>query len=390
VKRVPLEELLEQIIDHRGKTPKKLGTDFTLSGVPVASAQLVTGGVLDLTDARCVDEGTWRRWMPVPLEEGDVLLTSEAPLGRVAWVKDGAPLVLGQRLFALRAAKNVTDSRYLGYWLSSAEGQASLGAHATGSTVSGIRQSALRKVQVPVRDLDAQRAIGEVLGALDDKIAANRAAAHAARDLAVAVVSTSSNLVKLGDVVRIVRKSMNPSALDLEVVKHFSLPAFDAGAATIDSPSSIKSTKNLLQEPVVLVSKLNPRIPRIWAVDRLPAELVLASTEFIALAPIGIGIGAVWASLLDPRFTQSVLERTAGTTGSHQRVKPEQMLDIEVRDVRELAVEQRELVESLCRKVNAVADEKQLLASTRDELLPLLMSGRITIKDAEKTVEEVV
>ena len=35
-------------------------------------------------------------------------------------------------------------------------------------------------------------------------------------------------------------------------------------------------------------------------------------------------------------------------------------------------------------------DENARLAATRDELLPLLMSGKITVKDAEKTVEEVV
>lgn len=187
-----------------------------------------------------------------------------------------------------------------------------------------------------------------------------------------------------------VRNSVDPSSLGVDEVAHFSLPAFDTGSAATDTPASIKSVKNLLQEPVVLVSKLNPRIPRIWAVDRLPGKHAVASTEFVALAARDVGIGSLWAALLDPRFTQSLLERTAGTTGSHQRVKPEQMLDVDVPDVRELAPEKKELVESLCRKVNEAADENQRLSATRDELLPLLMSGKITVKDAEKTVEEVV
>jgi len=34
--------------------------------------------------------------------------------------------------------------------------------------------------------------------------------------------------------------------------------------------------------------------------------------------------------------------------------------------------------------------ENQMLASTRDALLPELMSGKLRVKDAEKTVEEVL
>ena len=96
-----LGDALEVLMDHRGKTPKKLGSEFVESGVPVVSAILVKDGRLDLAGARFVDEATCQRWMSVPTRKGDVLLTSEAPLGRVARVETDAPLVLGQRLFGL-------------------------------------------------------------------------------------------------------------------------------------------------------------------------------------------------------------------------------------------------------------------------------------------------
>ena len=44
----------------------------------------------------------------------------------------------------------------------------------------------------------------------------------------------------------------------------------------------------------------------------------------------------------------------------------------------------------LMERLHALQRENSYLAATRDELLPLLMSGKITVKDAEKTVEEVV
>src|SRR6266700_6126401 len=99
---IVLGDALEVIIDHRGKTPKKLGGDFVRMGVPVASALLVRNGCLNLEDARYVSPEMHKRWMPIPTRRHDVILTSEAPLGRVALVDSDQPLVLGQRLFGLR------------------------------------------------------------------------------------------------------------------------------------------------------------------------------------------------------------------------------------------------------------------------------------------------
>lgn len=64
------------------------------------------------------------------------------------------------------------------------------------------------------------------------------------------------------------------------------------------------------------------------------------------------------------------------------------MMEVEVNDPRELTDETKALLESLLRSVNLRAEENQRLARTRDELLPLLMDGRITVKDAERVVEE--
>ena len=49
-----------------------------------------------------------------------------------------------------------------------------------------------------------------------------------------------------------------------------------------------------------------------------------------------------------------------------------------------------EFSDALLGRLGSARDENLRLAATRDELLPLLMSGKITVKDAEKTVEEVV
>ncbi len=170
-----LGDLLELVIDHRGRTPKKLGGDFTTSGVRVISAKNVKDGCIrKLSDCRYVSEQMHAAWMPNPLRRGDVLLTSEAPLGEVVYLRDDADFCLGQRLFALRANPEVLDSRYLSFLLRSPELQNRLLARASGTTAQGIRQAELVRVEVDIPPLSQQRRIAAVLGSLDDKIELNR------------------------------------------------------------------------------------------------------------------------------------------------------------------------------------------------------------------------
>lgn len=169
-----LGDALDQLIDHRGKTPKKLGGDWTADGVPVYSALHMKDGRLSAEGARRVPAAVYDRWMPVKLAAGDVLLTSEAPLGEVAYLRDEHEACLGQRLFGLRGRSGVLDGRYLYYLLQHAPVRAQILGRSSGTTVSGIRQAELVKVRLDLPQVDEQSAIAEVLGALDDKIESNR------------------------------------------------------------------------------------------------------------------------------------------------------------------------------------------------------------------------
>ena len=169
-----LQDVIELVIDHRGKTPKKLGGDFTSNGVPVISAIHIKDGRINWSEReRYVSEEMHRKWMPVRLRENDILLTSEAPLGEVAFVPSDDDLVLSQRLFALRTKPDLMDSAFLKYFLSSAQGQSELWNRATGSTVLGIRQAELMRVRVPVPELGAQQRAGNLLRSIDQLIDVN-------------------------------------------------------------------------------------------------------------------------------------------------------------------------------------------------------------------------
>lgn len=168
----PLGELLECIVDNRGKTPGKLGTQFKSQGAPVISAINVKNrSLIPSSEPRYVDAETYGRWMKVPMQKGDVLLTSEGPLGQVAQIPDEQSWVLGQRLFGLRGHSQRLLNDFLFHFLSSASGQSSLRERSSGSTVAGIRQSELVKVSVPCPSIDEQLAICEVLNAAASLVA---------------------------------------------------------------------------------------------------------------------------------------------------------------------------------------------------------------------------
>ena len=169
------ENLLELVIDYRGKTPKKLGGNFSDSGYPVLSAKHVKTDVLvNVDDIRFIDGSMYQKWMKEEVQSGDIILTSEAPMGEVYVLHGNTKYVLGQRVFGLRPKIGIINSEYLAAWLTSATGQAALKSRASGSTVIGIKQSELLKIDVEVPPMPVQCVISDMRSSLNQKIAINR------------------------------------------------------------------------------------------------------------------------------------------------------------------------------------------------------------------------
>lgn len=153
-----LGDVVDTILDRRGITPKKLGGDFVESGVPVLSAMNIVGGDIDFArQRRYVSDAVAERWMTGPLLPGDILMTSEAPLGSTVLIGREMRACLGQRLFAIRPNSSVLMPEFLYSWINSAAGQSALEARASGTTVRGIRQAELVKIEVPIPDFDTQK-----------------------------------------------------------------------------------------------------------------------------------------------------------------------------------------------------------------------------------------
>ena len=184
-----LGDLLELIIDHRGKTPNKMGfDDFHNEGHPVLSAKHVkTDGLVNADSIRFANENMYKKWMKVEIEEGDIALTSEAPMGEVFYLDGKIKYVLGQRVFGLRVKRKLINPKYLVAWLTSWRGQEQLIARASGSTVLGIRQSELVKIEVDLPPMGVQEQIAKIRFDLSDKIELNRQTNQTLEQIAQAI-----------------------------------------------------------------------------------------------------------------------------------------------------------------------------------------------------------
>lgn len=166
---IHLGQVLERIIDYRGATPEKID-----QGIPLITASNVVDGQVRLDLSRqFVSEETYRSWMQRGLpQEGDLLITTEAPLGQVAMYPDHRA-ALAQRIVLLRPRLDLVRPDFLYCYLRSASGRADLLSRASGSTVTGVRTDRLREVAVVVPTLEAQ----------DEIVRRNRAAQSRERDL---------------------------------------------------------------------------------------------------------------------------------------------------------------------------------------------------------------
>lgn len=262
-----------------------------------------------------------------------------------------------------------------------------------GSALPYLRQSDLERIPVCVPPNDEQRRIAGVLGALDDKIESNQTVVTRAEQLIDEIAkqkATDLPTVALSEVCSLSKSTWKPDTSSDQTVHLFSLPAFDGGAVPEQVPvSSIKSNKTLMDRPGILVSRLNPRISRMWWVETDATPVSVCSPEFAYLTAGDMhGLTCTWLAVRSPEFRGEIVDRVTGTSGSHQRVRPADLMTIGVPDYRSLAEHTQMTVLTLLHLLSARRQQSVALAELRDALLPELMSGRMRVDKAGCLVSE--
>lgn len=416
-----LDACLEALLDYRGKSPPK-----SPEGIPVLSAKVVkTTGLLRPIEQKIATD-YYPQWMVRGLPRvGDVVMTTEAPMGEVIQLdSETVQYALGQRIVCMRGKEEKLDNTFLRYLLTSPSQQAILASYATGTTVLGISQKALRSVPISYPNFSEQRRIGGLLGALDDKIELNRRMNETLEAMARAIFKdwfvdfgpTRAKMAgrapylaaeiwslfpdrldadgkpegwrfgKLGDVAQQVGESVKPEALDpgtpyigLEHMPRKSIALFDW-----DGADKVTSGKLIFRKGDFLFGKLRPYFHKVGIA---PVDGICSTDIVVLNARERKAAAFVLACISQDEFV-AFTDRTSDGT-KMPRTSWGRMERYDLCLPSEPALEAfNESVESMLDRIVANIHESRTLAATRDLLLPKLMSGEVRVKDAENLIGE--
>ena len=189
-------------------------------------------------------------------------------------------------------------------------------------------------------------------------------------------MSNKLKLSPLSELFYISTGSINPANYpDIEFV-HYSIPAYDAKRSPIlEKGSSIKSNKYSINKDSLLVSKLNPRISRVWKVEKGCNKI--CSTEFIVYQPICDNVNLNFYEQLfkSELFQDELLSLQSGTTGSRMRVTPNTTLSIHVPfpDIKE-----QQKIASILSSVDAAIEKTEQVIAKTEEVKKGLMQQLLT------------
>lgn len=383
-KEYTLEDIIDKFIDYRGKTPKK-----TTSGIPLITAKVVKNGNI-LEPNEFIAEDDYEAWMTRGFPEvNDILLTTEAPLGEVALIKD-ANIALAQRIIALRGKSDIVFNPFLKYYFQSDKGQYALDSRASGTTVFGIKAAVLRKLTVEIPILPEQIAIAEVLSSLDDKIDL----LHRQNKTLVSMAETlfrqwfleeaqedweEGTLVDIIDFNPKYQITKGASAPYLEM-KNVSTTTFNPDDWYYrDFTSGMK-----FQNGDTILARITPCLEngKTCFISFLEENQIgWGSTEYIVMRtkePFHPFISYLFAK--DQDFRDFAISSMSGSSG-RQRAQAEVLKTYDIKIPPTDYIEKLNTqLESIVDKLNYNAKQIVTLENLRDTLLPKLMSGEVTVE----------
>jgi type I restriction enzyme S subunit len=405
-----------------------------LAGFPFKSARYTD----DASDVKLlrgdnVGQGTlrWdaaRRWATSEIETyarfclqpGDVILAMDRPWIEAglkwAWVRGpDPPCLLVQRVARLRGSDGLLTT-YLRYVIGSIAFSDYIQPIVTGVNVPHISASQIGGFEFKLPPVSVQRKIAAILSPYDDLIENNTRRIAILESMArllfrewfvefrfpghQSVRMVDSRLgpipedwltVPIGELVTLWRDNVNPRRMPEVAVDHYSFKAFDEGQLPIaENGAAIQSGKLRMPGECVLLAKLNPRIQRVWHAVPSGEREPVASGEFLVMTPRQeSSIPFIFELCSSPDFLARYASLSIGTSGSHQRVKASDALNLPV------VLPPPSVVAKFCHIVGPMLSLIYLLRRagrplkhTRDLLLPLLVSGELDVGDLDILVED--
>ena len=315
-------------------------------------------------------------------EDGENLRTRNTSIAFKAsgkfWVNNHAHIVKGKKYFYNDLLVYIFQNMDIGEYI-------------TGAVQPKLNKASLTSISFFLPEDEAeQKAIAAVLSSLDDKIdllhrqnkTLEAMAETLFRQWFIEEAQEDWGVYKVADLASHNKQAINPSLNPFIEYHHYSLPAFDNGREPVPELGvTILSNKYIVPSNSILVSKLNPRVSRVWAILDVSSQNAICSTEFQVFIPKKTNLYAFLYCLFRSNEARDTLEMaSSGTSGSHQRVRPEDILNIEI-SLPEISLAETfsGQTQPLLNKIIHNQFQIQTLEKLRDNLLPKLISGEVKV-----------
>lgn len=356
---------------------------------------------------------------------GDILLSIRAPIGRVNIANNECAVGRG---IAIIRPHHRSDYKYIEYVLKHLESTWRI-MEGGGSVFGNATKQDLLNLSLFWPDNNTRLSISVVLGALDDKIELNRRMNKALEEMTQALfkswfvdfdpvqakidgrwqpgqslpglpaelydlfpdrlvpseldeIPEGWSIRTLNHIAHNLKDKENPIESPDILFKHFSIPAYDKDRKPrLEPGKDIKSIKTILPPGVVLLSRLNPEIDRVWLIDVKQGDRAVCSTEFLVLKPKAMFSEAyIYCLARSTKFRQKLQSLVTGTSRSHQRAQMNYVMSIDTIIPTDPILQKfQEQTSVLFNRILANRREASTLAELRDSLLPKLLSGEIRI-----------
>lgn len=171
VKTLPLEKILDFVVDNRGKT-----APTSNEGIPLIATNCVKNQTIYPTyeKVRYIDQETYKNWFrshPVP---GDILFVNKGAPGSVNLIPDPIDFCIAQDMIALRVNQKFVSNFYLFAYFRSSSVQNEIMNMSVGTTIPHLKKTDLLKFQIPIPNFDYLNRYTNKVAPIFDNLNSNR------------------------------------------------------------------------------------------------------------------------------------------------------------------------------------------------------------------------
>ncbi len=406
-----LDKSVSNIVDNRGRT-----APTAKSGIPLIATNCIKEfGLYPVFEkVRYIDQDTFDNWFRGHPEPNDILFVNKGTPGGACIVPDPVPFCIAQDMVALRADPKKFDWKYLFAAIRSDFVKSQIEALNVGTSIPHLKKTDFNRIVIPKPTYEDQVAIGEIYFSLSLKIELNLQMNKTLEEMAMALykhwfvdfgpfqdeefvdselgeIPKGWEVKNIKEIAEVNSKSISKNA-KLEIIEYIDIASVGEGWVENIQPilfsEAPSRARRIISDGDIVWSTVRPnRKSRFLALGFNNRTIV--STGFAVTSPKTVPYSFLYPFTCTENFVDYLISRATGSSypAVTGKIFEEAKLVVPTQNILE---KYNEIAEPLYLQFSKNNIENQTLTQLRDTLLPKLISGEVRLKEAEKTLTEVL